>query len=163
MPQIYNGSQSLLEHYAINGNPNPGSGPYAGLGRLQLITQTKVGTGKYVYAGPYKNPKITGNVNDKYSTTHTNALADATSPYNGKGTGDGITSGNYAAITNYAGGGYEDIKGQDPSQASIAGAGAGRNKQITINAGIWGYGPSAIAGNNYISPNTSANIGQVSF
>lgn len=157
MPQIYNGSQSLLEYYAINGNSNPGSGPYAGLGRLQLINQTKVGYGKYVYSGPYKNPTITGNANDKYSAVHTNALADTTSPYNGKGTGDGITNGVYAAINNYAGGSIEDINGVGTS------AGSGRNPQVTLNAGIWGYGPSAIAGSNYISPNTSANIGQVSF
>ena len=155
MPTIYNGSQSPLEYYAINGNPNPGSGPYAGLGRLQLIQQTKVGTGKYVYAGPYKNPTITGNIGDKYSATHTNAMADASSPYNGKGTGDGINFGVYAAITNYAGGSIEDINGVSTS------IGSGRNSQVVLNAGLWGYGPSVIAGSNYTSPNTGGNIGQV--
>jgi hypothetical protein len=151
----YNGSQSPLEYYAINGNPNIGSGPYAGLGRLQLIQQTKIGTGKYVFSGPYKNPQITGNANDVYTATHTNARADATTPYNGKGTGDGITLGVYAAINNYAGGSTEDINGVPTS------VGSGRVPQISYNASNWGYGPSAVAGSNYISPNTSGNIGQV--
>ena len=54
MPTIYNGGQSPLEHYAIYGNPI-----YPGTGRLAIIGQTRVGTGKYTYQGPYKNPTIT--------------------------------------------------------------------------------------------------------
>ena len=150
MPQVYNGQQSPLEYYAINGNSL-----YPGSGRLAIINQTKIGTGKYGFQGPYKNPQITGNPNDKYGMTNTNALADAQSPYNGRGTGDGVTQGVYAAITNYAGGNTEDINGV-PSQA-----GSGRNQEITLNAATWGYGPAVIAGGNYVSPNTAGNVGQV--
>jgi hypothetical protein len=49
----YNGGQSPLEDYAINGNPL-----YPGSGRLALINQTAIGTGKYTFQGPYKNPQI---------------------------------------------------------------------------------------------------------
>lgn len=150
MPTIYNGGQSPLENYAINGNPL-----YPGTGRLAIINQTKVGTGKYNYQGPYKNPIFTNNPNSSYSINHTNARADSLSPYNGKGTADGISNGVYAAITNYGGGSVEDINGV-PSQA-----GSGRNPQVTLNAGTWGYGPSQIAGDDYMHPNTSGNIGQV--
>ena len=150
MPQIYNGSQSPLEDFAINGNPL-----YPGTGRLAIIQQTKIGTGKYVFQGPYKNPAITGNANDKYGATNTNALSDILSPFNGRGTGDGVLAGVYGAIENYAGGNQEDKLGV-PSQA-----GSGRNPQITLNSTIWGYGPFQIAGSKYISPNTALNIGQV--
>ena len=150
MPTIYNGGQSPLENFAINGNPL-----YPGSGRLALIQQTRIGTGKYTFQGPYKNPQITGNLNDQYAATNTNALADTLSPFNGRGTGQGVVNGIYAAITNYAGGNTEDINGV-PSQA-----GSGRNQEITLNAATWGYGPSVIAGSNYVSPNTAANIGQI--
>jgi hypothetical protein len=150
MPTVYNGGQSPLEYYAINGNPL-----YPGSGRLAIIQQTRIGTTKYAFQGPYKNPDITGNLNDEYSSTNTNALADNLSPYNGRGTGDGISNGVYAAITNYAGGNVEDING------SVGVVGSGRNPQVTLNAGIWGYGPTQIAGSDYTIPNTSANIGQV--
>jgi hypothetical protein len=150
MPQIYNGSQSLLENYAINGNPL-----YPGSGRIAIIGQTKIGTGKYAFQGPYKNPDITGNINDKYGAGNTNALADNLSPYNGRGTGDGVTLGIYGAATNYAGGNVEDINGV-ASQA-----GSGRNPQIILNAATWGYGPSVIAGGDYVAPDMSLNIGQV--
>lgn len=152
MPQVYNGEQSPLEYYAINGNPI-----YPGTGRLAIIQQTKIGTGKYKYAGSYKNPEITGNVNDAYSVNHTQAKADNQTPYNGKGTGDGISLGNYVAATNYNGGSTEDING------AIGQGGSGRNPQITANAGIWGYGPYQISGSNYVSPDTSKNKGQVTF
>jgi hypothetical protein len=150
MPTVYNGGQSPLENYAINGNPI-----YPGTGRLAIIQQTRIGTGKYTFQGPYKNPQITGNLNDVYGATNTNALADNLSPYNGRGTGDGVTNGVYAAITNYAGGNIEDINGV----ASYAGS--GRNQEVTLNAATWGYGPSAIAGSNYVIPNTAGNVGQV--
>lgn len=152
MPQVYNGEQSPLEYYAIHGNPI-----YPGTGRMAIIQQTKIGTTKYKYNGTYKNPDITGNVNDAYNVNHTNALADTESPYNGKGTGDGISLGVFAASSNYAGGSIEDING------SISYGGSGRNSQIQLNAGNWGYGPSVIAGSRYVSPDTSKNSGQVSF
>jgi hypothetical protein len=150
MPQVYNGGQSPLENYAINGNPL-----YPGSGRLALIQQSRIGTTKYTYQGPYKNPQITGNINDQYGLTHTNALSDTQSPYNGKGTGDGVSNGVYGAIYNYNGGSIEDIEGATAVQ------GSGRNPQVILNAGLWGYGPNQIAGSNYTQPNTSANIGQV--
>jgi hypothetical protein len=150
MPTIYNGGQSPLEFYALYGNSI-----YPGTGRLAIINQSSVGMGKYNYQGPYKNQVLSNNPSTEYSVNHTNAVSDTTSPYNGKGTGNGVTNGVYGAINNYAGGSIEDINGV-PSQQ-----GSGRNPQITLNAGTWGYGPTPIAGSNYIQPNTSANIGQV--
>jgi hypothetical protein len=150
MPQVYNGGQSPLEFYAINGNPL-----YPGSGRLAIIQQSRIGTTKYTFQGPYKNPQITGNVNDQYGVTNTNAIADEQSPYNGRGTGDGVSNGVYAAIFNYAGGNIEDING------AVAVQGSGRNPQVTLNASIWGYGPTQISGSNYIQPDTSSNVGQV--
>ena len=154
MPQVYNGGQSPLEFYAINGRPS-----YPGSGRIALLVTTFIGTGKYAFQGPYKNPVISGSQNTKYSVTHTNAVSDSTSPYNGKGTGDQFDMTNtYNGITaraNYAGGSVEDRLGV------VSYPGSGRSPQITNNAALWGYGPSAIAGSNYISPNTSQNVGQV--
>jgi len=150
MPTIYNGGQSPLEDYAINGNPL-----YPNTGRLAIINQSAIGTGKYAFQGPYKNPDITGNVNDKYGVNNTNALADSLSPYNGRGTGDGVTNGVYGAIQNYNGGNTEDINGV------VTSVGSGRNQQVVLNAGTWGYGPSVIAGSDYEQPDTSGNIGQV--
>jgi hypothetical protein len=150
MPQVYNGGQSPLEFYAINGNTL-----YPGSGRLAIINQSAIGTGKYAFQGPYKNPQITGNVNDKYGATNTNAITDLQSPYNGRGTGDGISQGIYGAITNYNGGNVEDING------TLGVNGSGRNSQVTLNAATWGYGPSQVAGDDYTLPNTSLNIGQV--
>lgn len=151
MPQIYNGEQSPLEYYAINGNPL-----YPGSGRMAIIQQTKIGTTKYQYTS-YKNPEITGNANDKYSVNHTNAISDNETPYNGKGTGDGISLGMYSAIENYNGGSIEDING------TVAVVGSGRNQQIKLNASTWGYGPDVVAGSRYVSPDTSKNSGQVIF
>lgn len=151
MPTIYNGEQSQLEFYAINGNSL-----YPGSGRMAIIQQTKIGTTKYKY-NSYKNPDITGNPNDKYDVNHTNALSDSETPYNGKGTGDGISLGMYSAIENYKGGSIEDING------AVGQVGSGRNAQIKLNAGTWGYGPDAVAGSRYVSPDTSKNTGQVIF
>lgn len=154
MPQVYNGSQSPLEKFAIYGNPQYGSS-----GRLWLINQTKIGTGKYPFRGPYKNPAITNNAGDKYTATHTNALSNTNSPFNGKGTGNQIDVTNtYNGVTarnNYNGGNEEDRLGV-ASQP-----GSGRNPQIIANAGLWGYGPQAIAGGRYLAPNMSQNTGQV--
>ena len=150
MPTPYNGSQSPLEFYAINGNTL-----YPGSGRLAIIGQTKIGTTKYAFQGPYKNPLLSGSINTQYGVTHTNAIHDNTSPFNGRGTGDGVTQGVYAAINNYNGGNVEDING------TLGVNGSGRNSQVTLNAGTWGYGPSQVAGADYTSPNTALNIGQV--
>lgn len=150
MPTPYNGGQSPLENYAINGNPL-----YPGTGRLAIIGQTKIGNTKYAFKGPYKNPEITGSQSTQYGLTNTNAIADSLSPYNGRGTGDGVTQGVYGAITNYKGGNVEDINGVSSQP------GSGRNPQVTLNAGTWGYGPAAIAGGNYVAPNMAGNTGQV--
>ena len=150
MPTPYNGSQSPLEYYAINGNTL-----YPGSGRLAIIGQTKIGNTKYAFQGPYKNPLLSGSINTQYGLTHTNAIHDNTSPYNGRGTGDGVTQGVYAAINNYNGGNVEDINGVGSQP------GSGRNPQVTLNAGLWGYGPVVIAGGNYVAPNMAGNIGQV--
>jgi len=88
---------------------------------------------------------------NEYSATHTRALSDQTTPVYGKG------SGQYLDIYNYRGvGGDYDING---NQALYGGS--GRNPEIILNAGLWGYGPSQIAGSDYTHPNTSLNIGQV--
>jgi len=150
MPTPYNGAQSPLEFYAINGNTL-----YPNTGRISIIQQTKIGTTKYNFNGPYRNPAITGNPNDAYGVTNSKALADSVTPFNGRGTGDGISNGVYAAINNYTGGNTEDINGA----ASMPGS--GRDPQVTLNAGLWGYGPTPIAGTDYTKPNTSANRGQV--
>ena len=147
MPTPYNGGQSPLEYYAINGNPL-----YPGSGRIANISQTKIGDTKYAFQGPYKNPVLGGS---QYGLTHTNAINDNLSPFNGRGTGDGITNGVFGAITNYNGGNVEDINGV-ASQP-----GSGRNPQVILNAGTWGYGPVAIAGGNYVAPNMNGNTGQV--
>jgi len=152
MPTIYNGGQSPLEEFAINGNPL-----YPGSGRLAIISQSKIGLTKYDFGGSYKNPAITGNPDDAYGITHTNAVADSDSPYLGRGTGDGISQGVFGAINNYSGGNIEDING------TVGVQGSGRNPLITLNAGTWGYGPTAISGEKYVAPDTSLNVGQVIF
>lgn len=96
---------------------------------------------------------------NEYNTTHTRALADSVTPKWGKGTGDGyVVNVGYGAILNYAGGGDLDINGDQGNSV-----GSGRNPQISLNASIWGYGPSQVAGSNYTIPNTAGNIGQVIF
>jgi hypothetical protein len=156
MPTPYIYGQTPLEKFAINGNPL-----YGNSGRLWLIQQSKVGTGKYAYSGPYKNPVITGNLGDKYSVTHTNAVADTTSPYLGKGTGDQIdvndTKKGITARYNYNGGSFEDINGVSSQ------VGSGRKAQQVLNSTICGYGPKSIGYKEYDKqPDMSANKGQVS-
>jgi hypothetical protein len=101
-PVPYNGNQSRLEYYALNGNV----GVNGGLGRPVLITQTTL-----LYGSSFKNPTITNNVNDKYGVTHTNAINDVRTEYRGKGTGGGVVNGNYTSIVNYKGGDKYDIDG----------------------------------------------------
>ena len=88
---------------------------------------------------------------NSYGATHTRALSDTNTPINGKG------SGQFLDIYNYGGvGGDWDIHGNQANSA-----GSGRNPEIILNAGIWGYGPSQVAGSDYTHPNTSLNVGQV--
>jgi hypothetical protein len=95
----------------------------------------------------YNNASAT----NEYSATHTRAVSDASTPIYGKG------SGGFLDINNYAGvGGDWDVNGNP-----LNSVGSGRNNNIILNSGIWGYGPAAISGSDYIHPNTSLNIGQV--
>jgi len=129
MPIVYNGGQSPLEAAAI----------------AQRNILIPINT--------YNNYSVT----NEYTASHTRALADSSTPINGKGTGDGYVSNiGYAAIVNYAGGSEWDILGNQMNSV-----GSGRNSQITLNAGVWGYGPNQVAGSDYSTPNTSGNIGQV--
>jgi hypothetical protein len=155
MPTPYVYGQTPLEKFAINGNPL-----YGNSGRLWLIQQSKVGTNKYAYSGPYKNPDITGNQGHKYSVTHTNAVADTISPYLGKGTGNAIdvvdTQKGITARNNYAGGSFEDINGV-PNQI-----GSGRRAQQVLNSTTCGYGPKSLSYNEYDKqPDMTLNRGQV--
>jgi hypothetical protein len=142
-----------LEEFAKYGNVDNG-----GLGRDALIGVTKIGTAKYTYKGPYKNSEITGDVNGQYGATHTNAIADATSPYNGKGTGQGydVTAQKFAAIENYNGGSYEDING------AIDQIGSGRKAALINNNATWGYGPKELGFETYKqkAPTISSGGGQ---
>ena len=157
-PVPYNGNQSRLEYYALNGNV----GVNGGLGRPVLITQTTL-----LYGSSFKNPVITKNVNDQYGPTHTNAIHDSATPNRGKGTGGGIVNGNFSVITNYNGGDDYDINGGNTSVGnSLAGTGIGRSSSLSNNLAVWGYSPLDSAGavtnvNNYKVPNMSANVGQV--
>jgi hypothetical protein len=88
---------------------------------------------------------------NEYGATHTRALSDTITPIYGKG------SGQFLDIFNYGGvGGDLDING-NPAYS----IGSGRNPEIILNAATWGYGPSPVAGSDYVQPNTSLNIGQV--
>jgi hypothetical protein len=90
-------------------------------------------------------------VANEYTATHTRALSDTTTPIYGKG------SGGFLDIFNYSGvGGDRDINGNQAYSI-----GSGRNPEITLNASIWGYGPTQVAGSDYTMPNTSLNVGQV--
>ena len=93
MPVIYNGQQSLLEQYAING-----FGTWQGRGSLLAQNTYKVGA------------KGT----DEYWSNHTRALADQTTPDYGKGTGG------FLDINNYNAGADWDING---NQAIAVGSG----------------------------------------
>ncbi len=92
-----------------------------------------------------KNYYNNADVNNNYNATHTRALSDESTPINGKGTGIYLDTNN--------GGGSLDIYGV-PSQP-----GSGRIAAIANNGSKWGYTPQ----NHYKAPDTSGNIGQVSF
>jgi hypothetical protein len=99
-------------------------------------------------------PKNTYNnvsVSNNYGATHTRAVSDTTTPIHGKG------SGQFLDIFNYGGvGGEWDVNGNQANSI-----GSGRNPELTLNASIWGYGPSQVAGSDYTTPNTTLNRGQV--
>jgi hypothetical protein len=98
-----------------------------------------------------KNIYNNGAPSNEYGATHTRALSDTTTPVYGKG------SGFFLDIQNYTGvGGDWDVNGNQSNSI-----GSGRNPQLTLNAGLWGYGPNQIAGADYTHPDTSKNIGQV--
>jgi hypothetical protein len=154
MPTPYIFGQTPLENYAINGN----STYWGPTGRLWLMQQTKVGTGK-AYQGPYKNPTITGNKGDEYSVVHTNSVSDNKKPSYGKGTGNQIdvndTYNGVTARNNYNGGSFEDRKGV-ASQI-----GSGREGAFTKNVGLWGYAPKTYGKEYNKQPDMAKNIGQV--
>ena len=87
------------------------------------------------------------NVDDanNYTATHTKALSDEQTPVKGKGTG--------VFLDTYNGGGSIDIYG-NPTYG-----GSGRIAAFANNLSTWGYGPSAY----YQHPDTSGNVGQVTF
>jgi len=88
---------------------------------------------------------------NEYTATHTRALSDTATPIYGKG------SGGFLDIDNYAGvGGDYDINGNTTLYI-----GSGRNPQIALNSGLWGYGPNGLGLVPYQMPDTSLNVGQV--
>lgn len=87
---------------------------------------------------------------NKYSSTHTRAVSDSTTPINGKG------SGGFLDIDNYGG-----VGGEYDKNGNSLYAGSGRNPEIGLNNSLWGYGPSGLGMVNYQHPDTSKNIGQV--
>tara|TARA_B100000927_G_scaffold68859_1_gene54506 strand:- start:2720 stop:3064 length:345 start_codon:yes stop_codon:yes gene_type:complete len=80
---------------------------------------------------------------NNYSATHTKALSDQVTPIYGKGTGVFLDTNN--------GGGDVDING-NPLYG-----GSGRLAAFANNGATWGYTPS----DNYTTPDTTENIGQV--
>ena len=90
-------------------------------------------------------------MSNEYTATHTRAISDQTTPIYGKG------SGQYLDIDNYAGvGGSLDVNGNQNLYI-----GSGRVPAFAMNSGMWGYGPQGMGLQNYTSPNTALNIGQV--
>lgn len=92
-----------------------------------------------------KNTYNSASPQNGYNATHTRAVADTTTPIQGKGTG------NYLDINNYGAGGDLDINGVP----SIPGS--GRKSALIQNAATWGYAPVS----PYQAPDTKGNIGQV--
>ena len=90
-------------------------------------------------------------VANEYTATHTRALSDQTTPVYGKGSGQFLDIDNYGGV-----GGDYDING---NQALYVGSGL--LPEMTLNAGLWGYGPVGLGDTPYVSPNTALNIGQV--
>ena len=161
-PVPYNGGQSRLEYYALNGNVTVNGG----LGRPVLINQTTL-----YYGHSFKNPLLSS-PNDIYGLVHTNAINDIPTPFRGKGTNDGINVTNtymgMMARNNYKGGDDFDINGGNAGMqagVSIAGQAIGRKSSLVLNFSTWGYQPDQSgAGADtdwYHHPNTALNVGQV--
>lgn len=85
---------------------------------------------------------------NQYSATHTRALADQTTPHNGRGTGQFLDIYNFDVGTDY------DIKG---NQSNANSQGSGRNNAFADNFGTWGYDNN----HYYVKPDTTKNTGQV--
>lgn len=120
IPALPNGGQSALEVAAINQ-------------RNILLPKNY-----------YNNASKANN----YSAQHTRALADQTTPYQGKGTGV------FLDIYNYNGGSAWDIYGNQGTAI-----GSGRIPAFALNRSTWGY--DFVPTNWYKQPDTSKNIGQV--
>lgn len=88
---------------------------------------------------------------NRYGPTHTRALSDQSTPIYGKGSGIFLDTTNYAGV-----GGDWDINGN----ASFA-IGSGRMPAFAYNNSLWGYGPTQVGLQNYKTPDTSLNKGQV--
>ena len=82
---------------------------------------------------------------NNYTAKHSRALSDDNTPSHGKGTG--------VHMDTYNGGSDIDING-NPTYG-----GSGRIAAFANNSSTWGYGPD----NNYKTPDTSQNSGQISF
>lgn len=161
-PVPYNGGQSRLEYYALNGNVTVNGG----LGRPVLINQTTL-----YYGHSFKNPLLSS-PNDIYGLPHTNAIHDITTPYRGKGTGDGVNvTDTYIGVMarkNYNGGDDFDINGGNAGMkagVSLAGQAIGRKSSLILNFSTWGYTPDQSGAGattwEYKRPNPALNIGQV--
>ena len=163
-PVPYNGNQSRLEWYAINGNTTVNGG----LGRQALLNAPNL-----MYTKSFKN-KIYGDPggSDIYTEKHTNAINDALTPYRGKATNNNIdtvdTFNGVTARYNYNGGDKFDIDGGNISMDagySKAGVGLGRKLSLAKNQTTWGYSPDQTGAvtnvNAYKAPNMTANKGQV--
>ena len=163
-PVPYNGNQSRLEYYALNGN----TAVNGGLGRQLLLNKTFL-----MYTKSFRND-IYGapNSSDVYGLSHTNAINDVKTPYRGKATNNAIdtinTENGVTARYNYKGGDKFDIDGGNANlQAgySIAGQAIGRKSSLLLNQTTWGYSPDQTGGastiNEYKTPNMSLNKGQV--
>jgi hypothetical protein len=83
---------------------------------------------------------------NQYSSKHTRALADQTTPHYGKGTGG------FLDIYNFDAGSDWDVFGNQANSI-----GSGRNPAMASNFGTWGYDNN----HYYAHPDTSKNKGQV--
>jgi hypothetical protein len=155
-PIPYNGKQSRLEYYALNGNASVNQG----LGRPDLLKKTSL-----YYQTPFAEKT------NEYGLTQTNAISDATTPNRGKGTNTAFdllnTANGYAARYVYTGGDAYDIDGyttKSPGGSSIPGNGIGRNAAILYNITTFGYGVDTKNPTDtktwYKKPDTTLNAGQ---
>lgn len=163
-PVPYNGNQSRLEYYALNGN----TAVNGGLGRQVLLNKSEI-----MYKKSFKNNLYGApNGSDVYGLSHTNAIDDTVTPYRGKATNNNIdtinTENGITARYNYKGGDKFDKDGGSAilqAGYSTAGLGLGRKLSLSLNQNTWGYSPDQTGGastiNDYHTPNMSLNKGQV--